>query len=191
MLIPKIILSISIFVWLLVPIRHYGARFFYYFLILAILDPLILFIHLFVELQPVRIYSIGVLFQILFLFRSDNVLKHKILAFVSTISIIVFSFYFDVSAVIIMIMLENIFILLFLIRMTVLNIYDSQQINLFYLFLDFYVFTLIIKFLVDIINLHLGLFYFYATTAFEIIIAILFIIYNEKNSPRIWLASKN
>ncbi len=184
MIVARIVASVSILVWLFPPFRQYKNKFFIYFLILAILDPLVLLIQLFIYFQPVRIYLIGSLIQMISLMSSKNILRYKFILLPIIIINIWFSFYFGRSEIMAALIVEILIILTIFLRLTLTNIYENMHIKLFYIILDFYVISLIVKFLVSLVDLKLGMNYFFLVSAFEIIIGIFFIFFNDENSPK-------
>ena len=185
MFFAKVIALISIFIWIIIPLRQFNSKYFIYFLILAILDPLILIIQLFVVLEPFRIYSVAVLFQIMSLINFKKNAQFKFILFLVIIINIWLSFYLSISEILLLIIFENFIVLSLFFRLTILNIFESIKINLFYVILILYVLSIIMKFFVDYIDIKFGLNYFYLTSAFEIIVGIFFIFFNDKNSPRL------
>ena len=192
MFFAKVIALISIFIWIIIPLRQFNSKYFIYFLILAILDPLILIIQLFVVLEPFRIYSVAVLFQIMSLINFKKNAQFKFILFLVIIINIWLSFYLSISEILLLIIFENFIVLSLFFRLTILNIFESIKINLFYVILILYVLSIIMKFFVDYIDIKFGLNYFYLTSAFEIIVGIFFIFFNDKNSPKLnWGFNKN
>jgi hypothetical protein len=64
------------------------------------------------------------------------------------------------------------------------NVFNNNEVNLYYLLLLFYEFTVILKFFELIYSFYTAVFYFYLSTAVEIIVCIYFIFFNIENSPR-------
>lgn len=191
MMLPRLIATLSIIVWLFPPIRQFKGKFFFYFLILALLDPLLELIHLFIHLNPIEFYSIGNLLLIISLLSFSKLQKYMGYLILITIITTWLSFSLGIREVIMIIILEHLVILIFLLRVTLLDINDNRHINLFYIILDFYILSIIFKFFGTLIDLRFSLFYFYITSAFEILIGTFFILYNEKNSPKVKLRFKN
>ena len=156
------------------------------------MDPLILVIQLFIVLQPFRIYMIAVLFQIISLISFKNNVMSKFILIPLVIINIMLSFYIGTSEILLIVIFENIIVLSLFFRLTIISIFKSLKINLFHVVLILYVHSIIMKFFVDYIDLKFGLTYFYLTSAFEVIIGIFFIFFNDKNSPKLnWGLNKN
>ena len=86
-------------------------------------------------------------------------------------------------------LLQNIIIEYLILERTTLYIQGNNCINYFHLALNFYVVTLIIKDFVVLIDVKTGVYYFYITSSFEILIGLYFLFVNEKNSAIYMLES--
>ncbi len=183
MTVYQFILALNIFVWLLPPIKQYGGKYFYYFLILALSDPLNIAIrHLFHF--TFYLHLILDLFLILSLF-DFRMLKN--IPFV--ILLILFSvgsniFLTPDSVAVLMIICDLIMLTIFLKR-AVLCLHDYGNINLFFFVLILYETSALSKYLILLFELPVKVIYFNLTTAFEILIALYFTFYATDNSPKI------
>jgi hypothetical protein len=72
-------------------------------------------------------------------------------------------------------------LVVFLLRMSKFLV-QTGNINLFYVVLILYMLTIILKYITVIFDLSTGVIYFYLTSAFQILIALFFILYNIKDS---------
>jgi len=179
----QIILTLNIFVWLLPPIKQFGGRYFYYFLILALSDPLNIAIRYLFHFT-FYLHLILDLFLILSLF-DFRMLKN--IPFV--LLLILFSvgsniFLTPDSAAVLMIICDLIILTIFLKR-TVLYLHDYGSINLFFFVLILYETSAISKYLILLFELPVKIIYFNLTTAFEILIALYFTFFTTDNSPKI------
>ncbi len=64
----------------------------------------------------------------------------------------------------------------------------TDSINIYFIILILYESSILLKISARIVNVHTGMYFFYITTAFEILIAVYFMFYNIRNSPKIKLA---
>ena len=71
MSIPYIIAYTNVFIWLIPPFRQYRTKFFYFFLILGLTDPVIFIFWRLFEISPRIIYPLSALFLILTLLKYD------------------------------------------------------------------------------------------------------------------------
>ncbi len=187
MVIPYIIYYISIIVWLFPPLRQYRTKYFPFFLILALSDPLIFIIYHFIKINPIRIYLITTFFLIISVTYNNKSAKQKILFTLILVFLAITDYYADVSYIYIFkIFLSGILVFLF-VKETILFFNKNLTINLFYLILTLYEITIVLKFLFNVNQTHRGEVYFYITSAFELFIGIFFIIYNAQNSPKLKL----
>ncbi len=189
MVFPYILLAISITVWALVPFRQYRGNYFIFFLILALSDPLVLLLYSIFPFHSVRFYSATSPFLIYSLL-DFNKIKRKYLIF---IFITITNIYFSVSASILFVkldlLLQDLIILYLVFGKTLSDVFWNHRISIFYFILDLYIMTLIFKDIIIIINLRKGIYYFYISSALEVLIGVYFILYNERNSARYKLKS--
>lgn len=187
MIIAKFIVYLSIFIWLLPPLKQFGGRFFYFFLILALSDPVAMAVnHLTASLPlnivPVTTYALVSLALLVSLPQSNKYLKLSyvipILA-VSFIAIICLS----LEDSVILIGVIHILILYVLIKYVINYTFINGRIQLFHLLLITYEISVLLKFINKIFHMHTGLIEFYFITGFQIILGIMFSLLKEEN-PR-------
>lgn len=175
MIIPKIIFFLNIAAWLVPPFRQRGCKYFLYFLLLAVSDPLYTVIDWFRPTEAAFYYSIiSALLLIVLVKKKFLYLLILLLAvagiFLSNPEIRIFAFAI------------HFIILLYFLREFIVIISAESRIVIFNLVLILYEASVIFKFAASYLEIA-GYLFFYITTAFEIFIAIFFSIYNEKNSP--------
>jgi hypothetical protein len=179
MIIPRIIFYFNILAWLLPPLRQKGHKYFLYFLILALSDPVRALLNLIHPFDATSYYLVISTLTLIAILRKKFyyillLLVALIIIFFNNYEIGVFSFL--VHFVIILLFLKDLIIL----------ISGENVINIFNLVLVLYEASVLFKFAATYFSIG-GYLFFYITTAFEIFIAIFFTIYNEKNSPVIKL----
>ncbi|MGE5435591.1 MAG: hypothetical protein ACM3O3_00060 [Syntrophothermus sp.] len=81
----------------------------------------------------------------------------------------------------------NALVLINFVTIMLFNSFKEQKINYFYIVLVLYQLTVTLKFLIIILNVNTGPYFYFITTAFEILIGIYFIFFNNINSPSIRL----
>lgn len=180
---------ISVFIWLLPPLRQYKNYFFYYFVILAFSDVISIAIHYSLGISVYSFYVTISVLSLLSLLDKEHILRWVWYYSICAVLIIVTSFclefnYFSTSYFlsneIIFVFLHSI-ILTRIIYLFVLNITKAKAFNLFYIVLMLYELSIIVKFL----NLLTGLTdvytYFYITSIFQAIIGLFFSIFREDN----------
>ncbi len=182
MVIPYILLVVSIVIWIFIPFRQFRGNYFVFFLILATLDPLTVFIRALISIHPLRIYSICSIFLIFSLFDRKSFKKRIPLIFTIILINTLIALFSSFQFLQIDLFLLNIIIEFFILERTVLFIQEKKYINLFHLVLNLYMLTLIIKYFVIMIDVKTGINYFYVTSSFEILIGVYFLLANEKNS---------
>ena len=188
MYLAKIIAYISILVWLLPPFKQLKGGYFLYFLISGYSDPLAL-----------------LLGQV---FRLDPYYTHLLIAFLLSISILFYSKKLNskwIASLILLLMLSlwlgdkntifiPIIIFRFLIILQLLNSFTNefllkQRINIYLSVLTFYEITIMLKYAAVGCNYSLGIYFYYLTSVFGMLICLFFIFYNLQNSPLIKLHS--
>ncbi|OGU40213.1 MAG: hypothetical protein A2315_17285 [Ignavibacteria bacterium RIFOXYB2_FULL_35_12] len=184
MLILKSIAYITIIVWLIIPIRQFKTRFFLFFLILGLLDPIAYSLGHILNLN----YTVSYLFgTIVLLYPTLFEIKRKIklwLVFAClTIGLFVVLYPINVSTII-QIVIHFIIFISFL-RILVVFFSENRRILLFHLMLVVYEFSLLLKFFVYYHEVGVGPAYYYVTTSFQIMIGIFFLFVNEVNRPKL------
>jgi hypothetical protein len=184
MQILKIIGLASVFVWLLIPIRQFRTRFFLFFLVLGLLDPIALLWGMLLHYNIDAPYLFGtVLLFYLALFEVKKEIKIGLsLVLISATFIIVF---YSISTSSIFQIIIHFIIFIYFLKVLVVYFSENRKLLLFHLFLVAYEFSLLLKFFVFYHELEIGLVYFYLTTGIQIIIGIFFLFVNELNSPKI------
>ena len=177
----------SMIVWAIIPFRQYKTEYFIFFLILAISDPIVLTIYSVVHLNPLRIYPMLILLATFSLIQFNTIKKNLFLVilitFLSTYASIEASFKI-LKIILLVIHIAMFFIIL---KKVIIEAYQNDRIKIFYFVFCIYITSLIMKYLISIVDIKTGMTYFYLTSAFEILIGIYFIIYNVKNSPSLKL----
>jgi hypothetical protein len=175
MIIPKIIFIFNTVAWLLPPFRQRGCKYFLYFLILALSDPVFSLID---WIHPSNSTPYYLFVSTLILV---TLLKKKILL-LSLLIVILLSIYLSNPEIRLFTSLVHFMILLYFLKEMIVIISRESKIIIFNLVLVLYEASVFFKFTASYLEIT-GILYFYITTAFEVFIAIFFTIYNEKNSP--------
>lgn len=180
MIIPNIVLAISILVWFITIFTQKKSSVFVYFLMLGISDPISLICEYTLTLPSGIIFVIAGL-VILFALRSNNFKSIKFR----------FLDYFFLASFIIAILLSvnlfnfallvHVFILINFIERIIITLHFEGTINIFFLVIVFYETSLLIKGIVYASSTVSGFVLFSITLAFQIFIAIFFIIFTEDN----------
>ena len=181
MLIAKIIIYASIIVWFLPAFRQYKGKYFYYFLILALSDPLTFFSINVLQVSNYFFYSIaGIL-----LFYSIGTSTQSFLKYwkFNLLFIVVFLFtLFTLPNLLFLILILHILILYKFIKQSVIRLHQSGELNYFLLVLIFYEITALLKVIAFISGTDTGIIFFYLTLSFQILVALFFTIFREDSS---------
>lgn len=191
MLIAKFISYFSIIIWFLPPLRQRNTKYFTFFLILALADPVTIILMYATKIYSIKISLIITYILIVSVLQHKNNLKHLSVLLSILVLLFVVDIYFTINEIfLVKVFLSSALVFIFL-KETILYLNKDLKINLFLLILTFYEITIVTKFIIYITQLNLGVIYFYITTAFEIFIGIFFIIYNVNNSPNLRLFREN
>ena len=177
-----VLLCISMIVWIFPAIRQYRGNFFYYFLILAVTDPVGQLWYFFTGPSSFTyVYCINSLL----LYYSIDLKNQSILgnwvSKLTSLLIIVIALLLNTNYHLIIIVL-HIIILFKFIKLISVKLFNENELNLFYLVLILYELTIIVKMSIIIIHTEIGSIFFQITLAFEMLIAVFFMIFREDNS---------
>jgi len=179
--VEKIIVYISTFFWLFPPFKQYKGRYFFYFLILALADPFALINYSFIGIPHYFIHSIA---GLLLLYSFDSIVYVKKYLLANIIFILAFFlFLFLLDNLLYLILALHLLILYRFIRLSLLNTFNKNELNIFLLVLVFYEISVAVKTIVFISRTDLGIIFFYLTLSFQILVAIFFTIFREDSSP--------
>ena len=171
-------------VWLLVPIRQYNTRFFLFFLVLGLFDPVFISSYYIFKLDISTLYLIGTVLLLYLALLDFKKINRLILSWVFLIIGTVVAFHYKEKIALVELVIHLIIFFNFL-RITLKEYSTSRQVLFFSIFLITYEISLIVKFFMSISQVDLGVFYFHFTSIIQVALGILFLFINEKNSPLI------
>lgn len=188
MYLAKIIAYISILVWLLPPFKQLKGGYFLYFLISGYSDPLVILLGEVFRLNPYYTHLlIAFLLSISILFYSKKI-NSKWIA--SLILLLMLSLWLgDKNTIFIPIIIFRFLIILQLLNSFANEFLLKQRINIYLSVLIFYEITIMLKYAAVGCNYSLGIYFYYLTSVFGMLICLFFIFYNLQNSPLIKLHS--
>ena len=143
----KLLYIASIVIWCLPPIKQYGNRLFYFFLILALLDPLAFFYRLITHFHfPTWLYTI-IIYICILTTLDKSILKKYVYVFAAILVFFVISIPYQTKILSNIIMIIELigFLLVFLKNLIVFYV-QKKKLNIFYLVLVFYILTNILKY---------------------------------------------
>ncbi len=185
------IIYTDIFFWLFPPFRQYSTKYFHYFLIMALADPIANIIYYFFKLNADYPYAfLNFLLAYVIIVDKKNFTNLLFAVALDIISLAVLVF-FKSSFMVNNIVLITYHIIIFykLLKDFIVITFSSSKLNLFYIFFILFELSLIIKFLFYITVVKTGYLYFYLTSIFELLLAVYFSFYNVNNSKKIELKS--
>ena len=176
---PFIIAALSSLFWIFPAIRNYKTKLFFYFLLLAVSDPVaIAAVFLFRGLSTeFYVFSALLLVASLKVFFTS---KRFYLTVLTILFLISFSAaFFPINIRYIVNIGEHIVVVFVFIGVLLSYVATTSRVKCFHIVLVFYELSIILKILFIILNVKLGLGYFYTTTIFEMLIAVFFSVYKE------------
>ena len=178
-----VISSLSMFFWIFPAVRQYKTELFWYFFIFAFADPISVIIttqiHYVSNIPRTQIF-LSFLLMLSVLWSVKNKKSIKILLAV-VLSLVLFSFFSNRTLAYSIMILIHVIITFFFIKRTFAFTANSGKVNIFHLILLLEEISIILKTSTILISLKPGISYFIATNAFEILIALFFIMYKEDN----------
>jgi hypothetical protein len=177
-MITWIIIIVSMIIWILVPFKHYKTSFFYFFLILALSDPIRFGLFMTFKIAPMKMSPV------IFLLVTFSLLdkKYFYISIITSLFYCFILFYLRISQNITMdisFIIQIVVALLILYRILhYLN--ENKAINLFHIILMTYLLINIFKYLAMMLNYEQGVASFYLGSFSQIIFGIIFFFINEK-----------
>jgi len=174
----KILFYVSIFIWLFPPIRQWKTKFFYFFLILALADPISIFISLFIIKNNYFYFPLISYLQLISIINYKNIPKLKAIVYnLLLVGIIILLFIFNQPKTVVPI-IHFIITIIFMKELLVKFVFD-RMLSIFYLMLIFYEFTIILKYFNVILGFTDATAFFIITSIFQIAFGLFFSIFRE------------
>jgi len=190
MLSPQAIAVTSIFFWLLPPFRQFKTKYFFYFLILALSDPIT---YLYLKVFGYPLYLVhsfaSMLTYFVIMYKSEQK-KYNVILFILLISGLLVGMLL-VDNLQILVLIFNALVLFKFIKTAVIPIFFNNNLNLFYLALIFYELSIVTNVAIALGGGQIKVPLFFVTLSFQILLAIFFTIFTDKSpSLNIQLRSK-
>ncbi len=145
----QIIFYISLIIWLFPPIRQFRNRLFFFFLVLAIADPIGLLYQAVLNRPAPQLYTLFLsICMVISLFEIETIKKHRYILISIILAILALLFFITLPMKVYMpiLLVVQIVILIMLLKLSILKYVSSGKLNLFYSVLIFYQLTVVIKF---------------------------------------------
>lgn len=179
MSISHIIYWCSILIWILPAVRQYGSKYFRFFLVLGISDPLAKTMFIFFGIDPLRMFVVLAIILLISLFNFRSSRNNLIAAFISIILVSLTAFTLSATTANILLVIFHVLIISTIITHFVITIGKEEYINFFYIALVLYETSIIIKLFFYLTKSDFFITNFYLTTGFEILLAIFFITFRS------------
>jgi hypothetical protein len=178
--ISKILYIIGIIVWLIPPIRQYRGKFFDYFLVLAVIDPISIIYGKFTNSSiPLWIFVLFGYLLIISVITEEILKKFKYIFILIPFIFILFTPIMNNNLYFLFLTVENTFLLLVFLRLLILEFVSTKKVHFFYLVLVFYVLTIIFKFFNFLIGFADATAFFIITSIAQIFFGLFFSIVRE------------
>ncbi len=178
----KFLIYFSIIVWLIPPFRQFRKSKFYFFLILALMDPIaLIYFEIFKNAISFNYYIIGCYLLLPSILWKKNSSKFNYAMIFVGLCLAVLSFIlnFKIEEGLLLIIFIQFVILLTFLKIFVVEYATNSKFNFFYLALVFYTLTSISKFFIVLIGLADATAFFHITTIAQILFGFYFSIYRE------------
>lgn len=179
-----IIYYFSSIIWIFPPIKQYGGRYFYFFLILALSDIFSVISYTSFHYDPLNIYIL-VSYSLLLSLISFDVLRKKIFFVASGFAASLLVLYFSLINLMWLLFLIHLGIIFLILKSVLLLYFSGHRIMIFHLLLIFYEFTVIFKFAYIFLEGSTGYLFFYSTTLVQIAFAAAFMIFSDCKKPQL------
>ncbi len=188
-LFSKILLYISIVIWLIPPWRQFQTKYFIFFLILALIDPIsFIYRYIIIKTIPFEFYIFANYLLLISLLESTTIKKNGFLFIVTgltLIGIIIFANFTNNQSLIFLLAFQFLMLATILKRFIV-NYAFEKRVNVFNLILIFYFLTIITKFFNLLTGFADAIAFFIITSIAQVIFGLYFSIVRE-DKPKIVL----
>lgn len=181
---PFIAVYVSMIVWVFPPFRQFRSAIFYYFLILAIEDPLAIGLFYLFKINTLIVHSIlSLLLYFSIDFDWEELLKNWIVNIVILAGLIIALL--TLSNPLFIILIGHFLVLSKFVKYIILRLHGSGEMSIFYLVLIFYELTVLVNIIGVVGKSDIGMTLHYTTTIFQILIAIFCTIFRSYNKSLI------
>lgn len=187
-LITKLIVYFNIIMWLLPPLKQFKGGYFFYFVILALTDPLTNILFKALNFNPFNIYIPSSAALLLVSLYYTNLHSKKILMIYLTSFVMLYALMMthgDIKLKILIIIFMHINICIIFIHRFYQKYFDRNILYVYLLVLIFYEFTVVMKMFVFLFDINTGVIFVYGMNILEVFICFYFIFFNFKNGGKI------
>lgn len=173
----QIISLVSVIVWLGPTFKQWRTDYKYYFLVLAIFDPLRLASYYIFNTYAVFLVLPFTFLQLISLFITSKIPAKKWILF--SLIILLSVFVKDQTIILAITFVCQILIFLIFFLKFADSLVNNNQLNLFLMMLIAYVSSTILKYIPPLTDINTGAYYFHITSIFQILFGIFFSLVNE------------
>lgn len=177
------IIYLSMFIWLLPPFRNVGTKYFFFFFVFAIEDPLAVFV-----LKKIHLFHnmLFPLFTLFILYSLVNKKNKRILLIVTAVYLSYIILSSDTNSQLGFFLNSILHVYIFVLFVSDFLTYfdEHHSVNLFLTLLVCYEFIAVSKNILWILDLSKGIVIFFVSLFIQIFLGIAFTIWNVNNSPK-------
>lgn len=188
MSVPLLIVIVSIFVWIFPPLTNRKSRYFFFFAIMALSDPVRLLLLYTLKLNPVKLSATIVLLLLSSLVTKKN-LRNILIGLSAVVTLLFVSINVPRNILLDSSCLVHFFIIYVIIDSFIRQFNENHSVNLFLILLITYEFIAILKYIAAILSYEEGAISFYLATFIQIFFGILFSFVNV-NTKNFSIASE-
>lgn len=168
----EIITYLSIIIWIFPALRHIKSEFSYYFILLAIVDPIkLVFFYSFNEnVQLISIpFSLFLLYSVLEI-EMSTIINFLLISIISIVSVVgyIFNYQYEIGQI------ADLLIMIILIKKMAERFFEDSTIDMIILFICFYELSLIFKSIPKLTHVSGMNYYFQLTTLLQLLFGIFF-----------------
>lgn len=177
MSVPLVIAAVSIIVWLFPPFSNRNTKYFVFFIIMALSDPIRLILLYTVKLNPLKL-SAGVAFLLLSSLMSKKELRNTFIGLFVIVSAIFTAINVQRGMLLASSCIVHLLIIYVVVNSFMIHFTKTRSLNLFLVILIVYEFITVLKFVAAILSYAEGEISFYLATFIQIFFGITFLFIN-------------
>ena len=182
MKIAYLIIWINIFIWLIPPVRQYKGKYFKFFLVLALIDPITWLSFKIFDINPNKVFVILVYILFISIFNSKEIQKNIILISLGLAAFISIPLLFSINICVLVLTLMHLIITGIFIKRFMIVMGKEFIVDNFLTALILYEITISAKMIFYFLKIPDSILLYYLTTGFEIFLALFFILFRSDNT---------
>jgi hypothetical protein len=186
----RLMMSISMIVWSLPPLRQTKSKLFFYFLLMGFVDP---GSHLVAYFTDISGFQTTQIINSFFFIALRNQINNDKLAVTLTLTFLILALlspYYAMNIGSLIVAFSRFIIFLIFVKNILYSVATTSKLNIFYLMIILEEITIVFKLSATALYSETGIPFFIATSAFQILIGLFFVIFRE-DRPRLQINLKS